>query len=68
MKCPKCKGRMVYEEHVDGAYIYPIKEGVVDWAAGSFEGECYGHAIRCIDCGFKQSLEILQMARGGFSR
>ena len=58
MRCPRCKGRLLYEEHVNGTYTYPIVDGKVDWEDHEFEGECYGHTIRCAHCEFHQSIEI----------
>ena len=60
MKCPKCKGSMAYEEYVNGMYTYPVNGKTVDWATREFEGQCYGHAIRCDDCGFEQPSDMLQ--------
>jgi len=59
MKCPKCGGNLVYEEHVDGTYVYQIRNGVVDWASGAFEGECFGHTIRCAGCDFHKPAESM---------
>ncbi len=56
MKCPKCKGRLVYEEFVNGIYTYQFRDGLVDWGSGDFSGECLGHRIRCTNCEFEQQV------------
>ena len=47
MKCPECGSELVYKEYVEGAFLYPVKDGVIDWRNGELEGECYGHLIQC---------------------
>ena len=55
MTCPECGDELVYEEYVDGSYIYTISQGVIVWSDGELRGECYGHTIRCRndDCDYE---------------
>ena len=57
MDCPECSGEMVYQELVDGAYVYPVKGGIIQWEDGELDGECHGHSIRCRACGHELPVE-----------
>ena len=53
MQCPECGSPLVYDEHVNGMYSCPVKNGIIEWEDREFSGECYGHAVRCVDCGYE---------------
>ena len=61
MDCPECGSELVYQEHVDGTYSYPIMEEEIDWKNGELAGDCYGHAVLCTndDCGYELPAEEL---------
>ena len=62
MICPDCGDELVYEEYVDGNYVYAIQNGVINWKDGELQGECHGHAVRCKneDCDYHLSPDAFQ--------
>ena len=50
---------MVYDEHVNGMYSCPVENGIIDWEDRDFSGETYGHAIRCLNCGYELPRDAL---------
>ena len=60
MNCPECESALVYEEDIEGRFIYPIREdGLIDFRQREFNGDSLGHKIRCtnFDCGYVMPLD-----------
>ena len=59
MNCPECESELVYEEDIEGKFLYPIRDRLIVWENREFNGNNLGHRIRCIntDCGYVMPLD-----------
>ena len=55
MNCPKCNSELIYEEEIEGMFIYPISDdGIIDFEKREFYGDNLDHRIKCKnpDCNY----------------
>jgi hypothetical protein len=55
MNCPKSGNELSCTEEVSGTFLYPIKDGVIDWDDKEFYGDS-SQSIRC-ECGYTMPVQ-----------